>query len=94
MAAAMAACEESVVPQVSLVHAAYLSVHHRVFAVDYDLPGRRDHERRHHGRRLLPLQRRRAQILGTRDFGQLGFQLRRHGVYGGCFRCLCSVRGS
>lgn len=92
MAAAIAACEQSVMSRVSLAHAAYLSVHHRVLAVDYDLAGRRDHERRHHGGRLLALQQGgRAHFFSAVDFGQLWLQLRWHCVYRGGFRRLSAV---
>jgi hypothetical protein len=83
---------KSIMPRECMAHAAYLSMHHGMFAVHNDLPGRRDHERRHHGGRLLPVQRRRAIFLRGRDVWQLRGQLGRHCVYGRGFRCLCSVR--
>jgi hypothetical protein len=63
-----------------------------VFSVHYDLARRRDHERRHHGRRLLPEQRRTAARRGWCDGGHRGGQLRGHGVYGRVPGRLCRMR--
>lgn len=67
----------------------YLSVHHGVFTVDNDLARRRNHERRHHGRRLLPAHGRGAICRGR---GQVGCQLHGHRVYGRVIGRLCSMR--
>ena len=92
MAAAIAACELSASLQRVYAVASYLSVYNCMFAVYYDLPGRRDHKGRHHGRRLLPKQSRVAILRWSRDGGEFGGQLGGHCVYGRGFGCLCAMR--